>query len=70
MVCSVVGLDCLILDQGRPARVGEQGGRFILLQRTRREHYNLVVCQAAGRTQAVFTRQELGQTTRDLWKLE
>jgi len=42
--------------------------RFVILQRSRREHYDLVFSQGEE-TLGVFTREELCDSARKLWQL-
>lgn len=70
---------CLIIDNqaketgNRFVRVGElaeegRKERFVILQRSRREHYDLVLSQGEE-TLGVFTKEELSDSARKLWQL-
>jgi len=81
-VSAALRIVCLIIDNqaketgNRFVRVGEfdedemQGRkeRFVILQRSRREHYDLVFSQGEE-TLGVFTREELSDSARKLWQL-
>ena len=75
VVCSALGVTCLIIDQQarqeshRYVKLGKENcQRFIILQRSRREHYNLVYSQS-DEPLSIFSREELSQTVKTLWKL-
>lgn len=82
-VCAALRIVCLIIDHqaketgNRFVRVGELGEeeimnnrkeRFVILQRSRREHYDLVVSQGEE-TLGLFTKDELPDSARKLWQL-
>jgi len=82
-VCAALRIVCLIIDNqaketgNRFVRVGELGEeeimkkrkeRFVILQRSRREHYDLVVSQGEE-TLGLFTKDELPDSARKLWQL-
>jgi len=83
-VCSALRIVCLIIDNqaretsNRFVRVGElddedkemskKKERFVILQRSRREHYNLVLRQGEE-TIGLFTKDELPDSARKLWQL-
>ena len=82
VVSSALGVVLLIIDQqarletSRYVKLGGEEGegevgdqRFIILQRSRREHYNLVYTQADQQL-GVFSREQLSQTVKTLWKIE
>ena len=49
-------------EEGRP-------WRYVLLQRSRREHYNLLVSQLGTTKLGIFTIEEISQKIRQLWKI-
>jgi len=81
-VCAALRIVCLIIDNqaketgNRFVRVGElaeeeldiKKKRFVILQRSRREHYDLVLSQGEE-TLGVFKKEELPDTARKLWQL-
>ena len=80
VVSAALGVVCLIIDQqarqetSRYVKLGEEGEgekepRFIILQRSRREHYNLIYCQSDQQL-SVFSKDQLSQTVKTLWKIE
>ena len=77
VVSSALGVVWLILDQqarqesSRYVKLGEEreDQRFVILQRSRREHYNLVYSQSDQQL-SVFSRDQLSQTVKTLWKIE
>ena len=80
VVSSALGVVWLILDQqarqesSRYVKLGEgeereAGQRFVILQRSRREHYNLVYSQSDQQL-SVFSKDQLSQTVKTLWKIE
>lgn len=76
VVCSALGVVCLIIDlqarqeTSRYVKLGQQTAqRFIILQRSRREHYNLIYTQS-DQPLAIFSQDELSPTVKTLWKLE
>ena len=78
VVSSALGVVWLILDQqarqesSRYVKLGEEreaGQRFVILQRSRREHYNLVYSQSDQQL-SVFSKDQLSQTVKTLWKIE
>jgi len=84
VVCSALRIVCLIIDNqaketgNRFVRVGEldddeedqrkKKERFVILQRSRREHYDLVLSQGE-QTLGLFTLDELPDSARKLWQL-
>ena len=78
VVSSALGLVCLIIDQqarletSRYVKLGQEEDtdqRFIILQRSRREHYNLIYSQSDNQL-SVFSKDQLSQTVKTLWKIE
>ena len=78
VVSSALGVVCLIIDQQakqeasryvKLGQEGEGGQRFIILQRSRREHYNLIYVQSDNQL-SVFSKEQLSQTVKTLWKIE
>ena len=77
VVSSALGVVWLILDQqarqesSRYVKLGEEreDQRFVILQRSRREHYNLVYSQSDQQL-SVFSRDQLSHTVKTLWKIE
>jgi len=81
-VCSALKIVCLIIDNqakdaaNRFVRVGEfvidenatEKERFVILQRSRREHYDLVLSEGQV-TLGLFRKEELPDTARKLWQL-
>jgi len=81
-VCAALRIVCLIIDNqakdtgNRFVKVGEffeeemgkKRGRFVILQRSRREHYDLVLSEGEE-TLGVFKREELPDSARKLWQL-
>jgi len=83
LVCSKLNIVCLIIDnqakekENRFVRVGEGGRgsdknkgktRFVILQRSRREHYDLVYTEGQEKL-ALFTLEELSDSVKKLWQL-
>ena len=77
-VSSALGLVCLIIDQqasqqsSRYVKLGEEreaDQRFVILQRSRREHYNLIYAQSDQQL-SVFSKEQLSPTVKTLWKME
>merc|ERR1712098_183172 len=76
VVCTALNIVCLIIDnqakekENRFIRVGEGGGRgktrFVILQRSRREHYDLVLIQGDEKL-GLFTLEELSDSVKKLW---
>ena len=72
-ICRALGLACLILDlqagtrEGRYVGVNVEEGVeiFVILQRSRREHYNLVTVAGRG----LFGGEDLPEMARKLWKI-
>ena len=54
-------------------QVGEPGDgrqwRYVMLQRSRREHYNLLVSQLGTSKLAVFKLEEVSEKIRQLWRI-
>ena len=78
VVSSALGLVCLIIDQqarletSRYVKLGQEEDtdqRFIILQRSRREHYNLIYSQSDNQL-SLFSKDQLSQTVKTLWKIE
>ena len=76
VVSSALDVTCLIIDQqarqetSRYVKLGKATSeRFIILQRSRREHYNLIYTQS-NESLAIFSLEELSHTVKTLWNLE
>jgi len=80
VVCSALNIICLILDMqardehSRYVTVGEVDRKdlcqkFIILQRTRREHFNLIYSQV-DTSLGLFTFDEISDEVKTLWKLQ
>lgn len=76
VVCKALNIVCLIIDnqakdkENRFVRVGRnrKGTRFVILQRSRREHYDLVLIQGEEKM-GLFTIEELSDSVKKLWNL-
>jgi len=79
IVCTALNIICLILDmqtrdeRSRYVTVGEVDRKdlcqkFIILQRTRREHFNLIYSQV-DTSLGLFTFDEISDEVKTLWKL-
>ena len=77
VVSSALGVVWLIMDQqarqesSRYVKLGEEreDQRFVILQRSRREHYNLVYSQS-DKQLALFSPDQLSPSVKTLWKIE
>ena len=78
VVSSALGVVWLIIDQqarqetSRYVKLGEEREgeeRLIILQRSRREHYDLIYTQSDQQL-SVFSKDQLSQTVKDLWKID
>jgi len=77
VICKALNINCLILDlearekNNRFVKVGEEGEedgkktRYVLLQRSRREHYNLVIRQGIG----LFSKDQLSENMKTSWQI-
>ena len=82
VICSALNIVCLVIDfqardsNNRFVSVGKNDNiisdgetpKFVILQRTRREHYNLVYAQT-DTTTGLFKIEELTETIKELWHL-
>jgi len=79
VVCRKLALTCLVVDQQakdpdhRFVKVGEPAEgrqwRYVMLQRSRREHYNLLVSQLGTSKLGVFKLDEVSEKIRRLWRI-
>ena len=80
VICSALNIVCLIIDfqardsnnrfvsVGKNDNTSDETPKFVILQRTRREHYNLVYAQT-DTTTGLFKLEELSETVKELWHL-